>query len=183
MPPGIYRSSGKYCPTSPNHLQHSIEGRWSRRSRGPRHAKQRVKPDRKKKLRTQTCSPMQKVAPKRKWSQCFAYTNMRLSCMEVALLGVDIKCLVHSVPLFSSHRNLSTAGTFSSVLFSSVAQSCPTLSDPMNHSMPGLPVHHQLQEFTQTHIHQVGDAIQPSHLLLSPFPPAPNPSQHQSLFQ
>ena len=130
MPPGIYRSSGKYCPTSPNHLQHSIEGRWSRRSRGPRHAKQRVKPDRKKKLRTQTCSPMQKVAPKRKWSQCFAYTNMRLSCMEVALLGVDIKCLVHSVPLFSSHRNLSTAGTFSSVQFSSVAQSCLFFATP-----------------------------------------------------
>ena len=67
--------------------------------------------------------------------------------------------------------------------FSSVAQSCPTLCDPMNHSMPGLPVHHQLPEFTQTHIHQVGDAIQPSHPLSSPSPPAPSPSQHQSLFQ
>ena len=63
--------------------------------------------------------------------------------------------------------------------FSSVAQSCPTLCDPMNHSMPGLPVHHQLPEFTQTHVHQVSDAIQPSHPLSSPFPPAPNPSQHQ----
>ena len=70
----------------------------------------------------------------------------------------------------------------SSVQFSSVAQSCPTLCDPMNHSTPGLPVHHQLQEFTQTHIHPVGDAIQPSHPLSSPSPPAPNPSQHQSLF-
>ena len=69
------------------------------------------------------------------------------------------------------------------VQFSSVAQSCPTLCDPMNHSMPGLPVHHQLPEFTQTHIHWVGDAIQPSHPLSSPSPPAPNPSQHQSLFQ
>ena len=58
-----------------------------------------------------------------------------------------------------------------------------TLCDPMNHSTPGLPVHHQLPEFTQTHVHRVGDAIQPSHPLLSPFPPAPNPSQHQSLFQ
>ena len=67
--------------------------------------------------------------------------------------------------------------------FSSVTQSCPTLCNPMNHSTPGLPVHHQLPEFTQTHVHQVGDAIQPSHLLSSPFPPAPNPSQHQSLFQ
>ena len=72
---------------------------------------------------------------------------------------------------------------FSSVQFSSVAQSCPTLHDPMNRSMPHLPVHHQLPEFTQTHVHRVGDAIQPSHPLSSPSPPAPNPSQHQSLFQ
>ena len=70
-----------------------------------------------------------------------------------------------------------------SVQFSSVTQSCPTLCDPMNRSTPGLPVHHQLQEFTQTHVHQVSDAIHPSHSLLSPSPPAPNPSQHQSLFQ
>ena len=63
---------------------------------------------------------------------------------------------------------------------SSVAQSCPTLCDPMNHSMPGLPVHHQLPEFTQTHVHRVSDAIQPSHPLSSPSPPTPNPSQHQS---
>ena len=67
--------------------------------------------------------------------------------------------------------------------FSSVAQSCLTLCDPMNCSMPGLPVHHQLPEFTQTHIHRVSDAIQPSHPLSSPSPPAPNPSQHQSVFQ
>ena len=71
---------------------------------------------------------------------------------------------------------------FSSVQFSSVTQSCPTLCDPMNHSTPGLPVHHQLPEFTQTHVHRVSDAIQPSRLLSSPSPPAPNPSQHQSLF-
>ena len=57
------------------------------------------------------------------------------------------------------------------------------LCNPMNLSMPGLPVHHHLPEFTQTHVHQVGDAIQPSHSLSSPFPPAPNPSQRQSLFQ
>ena len=67
--------------------------------------------------------------------------------------------------------------------FSSVAQSCPTLCDPINCSTSGLPVHHQLLEFTQTHIHRVGDAIQPSHPLSSPSPPAPNPSQHQSLSQ
>ena len=66
---------------------------------------------------------------------------------------------------------------------SSVFQSCPTLCDPMNRSTPGLPVHHQLPEFTQTHVHQVGDAIEPSHPLLSPSPPAPNPSQNQGLFQ
>ena len=65
----------------------------------------------------------------------------------------------------------------------SVAQSCPTLCDPMNRSTPGLPVQHQLPEFTQTHVHQVSDAIQPSHPLSSLSPPAPNPSQHQSLFQ
>ena len=65
----------------------------------------------------------------------------------------------------------------------SVAQSCPTLCDPMNRSTPGLPVHHQLLEFTQTHVHRVSDAVQPSPPLSSPSPPAPNPSQHQSLLQ
>ena len=70
---------------------------------------------------------------------------------------------------------------YSPIQFSSVAQWCPTLFDPMNHSTPGLPVHHQLLDFTQTHVHRVGDATQPSHPLSSP-PSAPNPSQHQSLF-
>ena len=69
-----------------------------------------------------------------------------------------------------------------SVQFSSIAQSCPTLCDPTNRSTPGLPIHHQLPEFTQTQVHRVSDAIQPSHPLSSPSP-APNPSQHQSLFQ
>ena len=69
------------------------------------------------------------------------------------------------------------------IQFSSVAQSCPTLCDPMNRSTPGLPVYHQLPEFTQTRFHRVSDAIQPSHPLSSPSPPALNPSQHQSLFQ
>ena len=80
------------------------------------------------------------------------------------------------LPPFSSSKDLYD-------MFSSVAQSCPTLCDPMNCSTPGLPVHHQLLEFTHTHVHRVGDAIQPSHPLSSPSPPAPNPSQHQSLFQ
>ena len=71
----------------------------------------------------------------------------------------------------------------SSVHFSPVAQSCPTLSDPMDYSTPGFPVHHQLLEFTQTHVHWVGDAIQPSHSLSSPSPPAFNLSQHWGLFQ
>ena len=70
-----------------------------------------------------------------------------------------------------------------SVRFSSVTQSCPILCEPMNRSTPGLPVHHQLLEFTQTHVHWVGDAIQPSHPLSSPSPPALNLSQHQALFQ
>ena len=61
--------------------------------------------------------------------------------------------------------------------------SCPTLCDPMDCSTPGFPVHHQLLELTQTHVHRVGDAIQPSHPLLSPSPPAFNLSQHQGLFQ
>ena len=70
-----------------------------------------------------------------------------------------------------------------SVQFSSVTQSCPTLWYPMNHNTPGLPVHHQLPEFIQTHVHWVGDAIQPSHPLSSPSPPAFNLSQRQGLFQ
>ena len=70
-----------------------------------------------------------------------------------------------------------------SVQFSSVAQSYPTLCNPMNHSTPGLPVHHQLPESTQTHVHGVGDAIQPSHPLSSPSPPALNLAQHQGLFK
>ena len=70
-----------------------------------------------------------------------------------------------------------------SVQFNSVTQSCPTLCDPMNCSMPGLPVHHQLSESTQTHVHWVSDAIQSSHPLSSPSPPALNLSQHQCLFK
>ena len=67
--------------------------------------------------------------------------------------------------------------------FSSVTQSSPTLCDPMDYSMPGFPVHHQLPELAQTHVHWAGDAIQPSHPLLPPSPPAFNLSQHQGLFQ
>ena len=79
----------------------------------------------------------------------------------------------------STHRLLADAKISSVQLSRSVVSLC----DPMNHSTPGLPVHHQLTEFTQTHVHRVDDAIHPSHPLLSPSPPAPNPSQHQGLFQ
>ena len=80
-----------------------------------------------------------------------------------------------------SHQG-SPSPPFSSVQFSSVTQSCLTLCDPMNHRTPGLPVHHQLPEFTETHVHRVSDAIQPSHPLSSPSP-TPHSSQHQGLFQ
>ena len=69
------------------------------------------------------------------------------------------------------------------IQFSSVVQSCSTLCDPINHSKPGLPVHHQLPEFTQTHVHRISDAIQPSHPLSFPSPPALNLSHHQGLFK
>ena len=74
-------------------------------------------------------------------------------------------------------------GVYQSVQFSSVTQSCPTLCDPMNHSTPGFPVHHQLLKHAQTNVHQVGDAIQPFHSLSSPSPPAFSLSQHQGLFK
>ena len=102
--------------------------------------------------------------------------------MTVLLVRINhldfLKCRVWVIPITSHSYSV-----FDTVQFSSVAQSCPTLCDPMNCSMPGLPVHHQLPEFTQTHVHRVRDAIQPSHPLSSPSPPAPNPSQHQGLFQ
>ena len=84
---------------------------------------------------------------------------------------------------FKRHLFLGRKAMTNLVQFSSVTQLCPTLCDPMNHSMPGLPVHYQLPESTQTHVHCVGDAIQPSHPLSSPSPPALNLSQHQGLFK
>ena len=91
------------------------------------------------------------------------------------LRGPDLGLKVlPSNPLITGLVLLEISSTLRSV--GSVAQLCPTLCDSMNHSTPGLPVHHQLPEFTQTHVHRVSDAIQPSHPLLSPSPPAPNPS-------
>ena len=86
--------------------------------------------------------------------------------------GVGCYCLLRNSKL-EGHNHPRRTHQFSSV----------RLCDPMNRSMPGLPVHHQLPKFTQTHVHRVSDAIQPSHPLSSPSPPAPNPSQHQGLFQ
>ena len=91
-----------------------------------------------------------------------------------------LACSLISMLLWNGHYN---CYFIRSDQIRSVTQSCLTLCDPMNRSTPGLPVHHQLPEFTETHIHWVSDAIQPSHLLSSPSPPAPNPSQHHSLFQ
>ena len=109
------------------------------------------------------------------WGQKQSDTTYRLNNNKSYLrwwLGL-LKC--YSPFLTISHE-------CGSLQFSSVAQPCPTLCNPMNHRCaPGLPVHHQLPEFTQTHVHRVGDAIQPSHPLLFPSP-ALNPSQHQSLF-
>ena len=98
--------------------------------------------------------------------------------LESDMLECEVKWALGSITM-----NTASRGDGIPVQFSSVAQSCPTLCDPMNCSMPGLPVHHQLPEFTQTHAHRVSDAIQPSHPLPSPSPPALNPTQHQSLFQ
>ena len=100
-----------------------------------------------------------------------------LSCAKLgcAVLSGWRPVVAHCTSKWADKLNLSQ--------FSSVAQLCPTLCDPMNRSKPGLPVHHHLPMFTQTHVHQVGDAIQPSQSLSSPSPPAPNPSQYQSLFQ
>ena len=118
-----------------------------------------------------------------------------LQCMKVKSESeVTQSCLTLSDPMDCSLPGSSVHGIFPGKStgvgchcllhqFSSAAQSCPTLCDPVNCSTPGLPVHHQLPEFTQTHVHRVGDAIKPSHPLSSPSPPAPNPSQHQRLFQ
>ena len=91
--------------------------------------------------------------------------------------------LAWEIPWRKESGGLKSLQSQSSVQFSSVVESYSTLCDPMNCSLPGLPVHHHLLEFTQTHIHQISDAIQQSHPLSSPFPPAPKPSQHQSIFQ
>ena len=95
-----------------------------------------------------------------------------------SLLYTSVSLLLSCIQDYHYHLT-----KFHIYVFSSVAQSRPILCHPINCSTPGLPVDHQVPEFTQTHVHRVRDAIQPSHPLSSPSPPAPNPSQHQSLFQ
>ena len=109
----------------------------------------------------------------------FQYSLLSDPRKQLTSVNVSLPCLHFPNQFYPlSATQIQCILQFSSVQYSSVAQSCPTLCDPMNRSTPGLPVHHQLPEFTQTHVHRVSDAIQPSHLLLSPSPPAPNPSQH-----
>ena len=107
------------------------------------------------------------------------YTDVTLMTTVKESIIICVKCLAR----YQSMNYTCYILLFSSVQFSSVAQFCPTLYDHMNCSTLGLPVHHHLPQFIQTYVHQVGDVILPSHPLLSPSPPAPNPSQHQSLFQ
>ena len=106
--------------------------------------------------------------------------NLRLIAAQVVLISLPDICFrsveEEEVTQIDSVGLWRTPELIIMFQFSSVAQSCLTLCDPMNRSMPGLPVNHQLPEFTQTHVHQVGDALQPSHPLSSSSPPAPNPS-------
>ena len=129
------------------------------------------------------------------WGQCLVFTHpespqhalLRGDCTSWLLDGrgsVSLSGSLRAHLLFWCSLSLQWMGCRQlRVQYSSVAQSCPTLCDPMDRSTPGLPVHHQLLEFTQTQIHWVGDTIQPSHPRLSPSPPAFNLSQRQGLFQ
>ena len=114
------------------------------------------------------CRTVQTILPYYTWNLCDLFMNF------VALIFVFCPGFI---------LNLFLISTGYSVQFSSVTQSCPTLCNPMNCSMPGLPVHHQLLKFTQTHTHWVGDNIQPSRPLSSPSPPALNLSQHKGLLK
>ena len=106
------------------------------------------------------------------------WENKKLQSLHMRVVVACVQYDEVEVKVFDSLRPQGL-----SVKFSSVAQSYLTRCDLMNRRTPGLPIHHHFSEFTQTHVHRIGDAIQPSHPLLSPSPPAPNPSQHQSLFQ
>ena len=105
------------------------------------------------------------------------------SRMSSSRWGITLSWLSRSIRPFLYSSSVYSYVFFLSVLLSSFTQLCPTLCDPIDCNTPGLPVHHQLPEFTQTHVDWVGDAIQPSHPRLSPSSPAFNLSQHQGLFQ
>ena len=113
---------------------------------------------------------------------CFFYKYISPSSRQ-EFVGLGFLVFGWGLVLLLNNTYIVLEYTKCSVQFSSVTQSCPTLCNSMNHSTPGLPVHHQLPESIQTHVHWVSDAIQPSHPLSSPSPPALNLSQHQGLFQ
>ena len=117
------------------------------------------------------------ISPSSEYSELISF---RMDKLDLLAVQGTLKSLIQH---HSSKASILQSSLTPSVQFSSAAQLCPTLCDPMKCSTPGLPAHHQLPEFTQTHVHQVGHAIQPSHPLSSPSPPAPNPSQHHRLFQ
>ena len=117
----------------------------------------------------------------RKWIWSWNQSSLKLLCEQAILFKSNFISTSGLGVLWRNSMNSFINFFSSSVQFS--PQSCLTLCEPMNCSMPGLPVHHQHQEFTQTHVHWVGDAIQPSHPLSSPSPHALNISQHQGLFK
>ena len=126
------------------------------------------------------CLPFSSLSLRMTWSNqgFLRISPYQLWWQQMAGVGADLwSC---NSPSFQLGKEVSVS---SCVRFSSVAQTCPTFCNPMDCSTSGLPVHHQLLEFTQTHVHWVDDAIQPFHPLLSPSPPTFNPSQHQGLFK
>ena len=134
-------------------------------------------------LQSSSCSDF--GAQGKKICDCFHIFPFYLSQSDVT--GCHVFLMLRFKPAFSLSsfiliKRLFSSSSLSAVQSSSVAQSCPTLCDPMNHSMSGLPVHHQLSESTPTQVHRVSDATQPSHPLSSPSPPALSLSQHQGLF-
>ena len=132
-------------------------------------------------VRHDLVTEQQQVLP---WCDFFFFVQLGICCPEL------VDWCLSSVIIFSNIQILLLPHPFSPLLLrlwfssvSSVTQSCPTLCDPMDCTMPGFPVHHQLSESTQTHVHWVGEAIQSSHPLSSPSPPTFNLSQHQGLFK
>ena len=106
-----------------------------------------------------------------------------LCSIKVVIMGILLLFLILQEKISNFHHRVSCLLWICLSLVQFSRSVCPTLCNPMNHNTPGLPVHHQLLEFTETHVHRVGDANQPSHPLWSPFPPALNLSQHQGLFK